>query len=71
MQDFLFLSPKAIDYIEHDSTIWEKSPLERLVAEGLLSAFIHDGFWHPMDTQRDKHYLDALWHKGEAPWKIW
>jgi glucose-1-phosphate cytidylyltransferase len=68
---FFVLSPKVLNYIEDDTTIWEKKPLERLAAEGSLTAFTHDGFWHPMDTQRDKTYLDTLWNQGNAPWKIW
>ncbi|MBA3536113.1 MAG: glucose-1-phosphate cytidylyltransferase [Tatlockia sp.] len=68
---FFVLSPKVIDYIEGDDTIWEKAPLETLSAEGQLSAFHHDGFWHPMDTLRDKNYLEELWESGNAPWKTW
>lgn len=68
---FFVLSPKVIDYIDNDETIWEKSPLETLAAEGQLSAFHHDGFWHPMDTLRDKNYLEELWESGQAPWKTW
>ncbi|MCJ7508094.1 MAG: glucose-1-phosphate cytidylyltransferase [candidate division Zixibacteria bacterium] len=68
---FFMLSPKVIDYIDGDDTLWEREPLERLANEGQLSAFIHKGFWHPMDTLRDKNYLEALWQSGKAPWKIW
>lgn len=68
---FFVLSPKVIEYIDGDDTIWEKSPLERLAQDGQLSAYFHDGFWHPMDTLRDKTYLDELWSTGRAPWKIW
>ncbi|MBA2652448.1 MAG: glucose-1-phosphate cytidylyltransferase [Tatlockia sp.] len=68
---FFVLSPKVIDYIEGDDTIWEKSPLETLSTEGQLAAFHHDGFWHPMDTLRDKTYLEELWSAGNAPWKTW
>ncbi|KTD24161.1 MULTISPECIES: glucose-1-phosphate cytidylyltransferase [Legionella] len=68
---FFVLSPKVFDYIQDDDTIWEKDPLERLAAEGQLSAFQHDGFWHPMDTLRDKNYLEELWASGKAPWKTW
>ncbi|KTD36420.1 glucose-1-phosphate cytidylyltransferase (CDP-glucose pyrophosphorylase) [Legionella nautarum] len=68
---FFVLSPKVIDYIEGDDTIWEKHPLERLAEEGQLSSFTHDGFWHPMDTLRDKTYLEELWESGKAPWKTW
>lgn len=68
---FFVLSPKVIEYIEGDDTIWEKYPLESLAAQGQLSAFNHKGFWHPMDTLRDKTYLEGLWESGNAPWKTW
>ncbi len=68
---FFVLSPKVLDYIEGDATFWEKEPLERLAQEGQLNAFFHHGFWHPMDTLRDKQYLETLWQAGQAPWKIW
>jgi glucose-1-phosphate cytidylyltransferase len=45
--------------------------MERLALEGQMSAFVHRGFWHPMDTLRDKTNLDALWESGKAPWKVW
>ena len=65
------LSPKVIDYIAGDDTIWEREPLERLAAEGQLMAYQHDGFWQPMDTLRDKLHLEELWESGTAPWKGW
>lgn len=68
---FFVLSPKVIDYIEDDSTIWERGPMERLAKEGQLNAFYHDGFWQPMDTLRDKQHLESLWQSGKAPWKAW
>jgi glucose-1-phosphate cytidylyltransferase len=68
---FFVLSPKVIDYIEGDTTIWEREPLERLTALGQLSAFIHEGFWQPMDTLRDKMHLEELWASGKAPWQVW
>ncbi|HLG19344.1 MAG TPA: glucose-1-phosphate cytidylyltransferase [Bdellovibrionota bacterium] len=68
---FFVLSPRVIDYIEGDHTTWEREPMERLAKEGQLSAFVHKGFWHPMDTLRDKEVLEALWNSGKAPWKIW
>ncbi|MFA5960807.1 MAG: glucose-1-phosphate cytidylyltransferase [Tatlockia sp.] len=68
---FFVLSPKVIDYIDGDDTIWEKNPLEHLATEGQLSAYQHRGFWHPMDTLRDKNYLEELWETGQAPWKSW
>lgn len=68
---FFVLSPKVLDYVAGDQTVWEKDPLERLASEGELSAFCHDGFWHPMDTLRDRNYLEQLWASGKAPWKKW
>lgn len=68
---FFVLEPEAIDYIEGDSTVWEQEPLGKLAQKEELSAFKHDGFWHPMDTLRDKRRLDKQWQDGTAPWKIW
>lgn len=68
---FFVLSPEVIDYIDGDGTVWEKGPMERLAKEGQLSAYYHHGFWQPMDTLRDKHYLEQLWKSGKAPWKVW
>ena len=68
---FFVLSPKVIDYIEDDQTVWEQTPLMKLAEEGELSSYEHDGFWQPMDTLRDKINLEALWQSGKAPWKIW
>lgn len=66
---YFVLSPAAIDYIDGDSTTWEKEPMEQLAREGQLDAFFHHGFWQPMDTLRDKMYLEELWQSGNAPWK--
>jgi glucose-1-phosphate cytidylyltransferase len=68
---FFVLSPKVIDYIGGDDTIWERGPLERLAAEGELASYRHEGFWQPMDTLRDKTHLEELWASGRAPWKVW
>jgi glucose-1-phosphate cytidylyltransferase len=68
---FFVLKPKALEYIDDDSTIWERRPIERLASEGQLSAFVHKGFWHPMDHLRDKIYLEEQWASGKAPWKVW
>jgi len=68
---FFVLSPKVIDYITDDKTLWEREPVERLAREGDLAAFQHKGFWQPMDTLRDKMYLEELWQSGKAPWKVW
>jgi len=68
---FFVLSPKVGSYIENDATVWEKEPMTNLAKDGQLSVFFHDGFWHPMDTLRDKRYLEDLWSSGKAPWKKW
>lgn len=68
---FFVLSPKVIDLIAGDGTTWEDTPLKHLAAAGELMAFTHPGFWHPMDTLRDKIYLEELWSSGRAPWKVW
>lgn len=68
---FFVLSPRVIEYIDGDDTVWERAPLERLARDGQLSAYRHDGFWHAMDTLRDKNQLEALWSGGNPPWKKW
>lgn len=68
---YFVLSPKVLDYIDGDTTVWEKEPLEKLAKEHQLTAFQHDGFWQPMDTLRDKCRLEELWQKNKAAWKIW
>lgn len=68
---FFVLSPKVIEYIEGDQTIWEREPMEQLAREGQLSAYRHHGYWQPMDTLRDKNHLEELWAAGKAPWKKW
>jgi glucose-1-phosphate cytidylyltransferase len=68
---FFVLSPDVMNYIDGDATIWERDPLEKLAAEGQLAAYQHHGFWHPMDTLRDKLYLEEIWASGNAPWKVW
>jgi glucose-1-phosphate cytidylyltransferase len=68
---FFVLSPKCIDLIDGDETSWEAQPLTKLASDGEMMAFDHHGFWQPMDTLRDKTYLEDLWDSGKAPWKIW
>jgi glucose-1-phosphate cytidylyltransferase len=68
---YFVLEPKVFDYIKGDDTIWEREPLENLARDGELSALKHHGFWQPMDTLRDKIYLENLWESGKAPWKVW
>jgi glucose-1-phosphate cytidylyltransferase len=67
---FFVLEPSVLDYIEGDSTVWERGPLAKLAADGELCAYRHTGFWQPMDTLRDKMVLEDLWRNG-APWKVW
>ena len=68
---FFVLSPKVLGRISGDDCTWEQEPLKGLVADDNLMAFTHDGFWQPMDTLRDKVYLQKLWEEGKAPWKTW
>jgi glucose-1-phosphate cytidylyltransferase len=68
---FFVLEPSVIDLIADDETAWEREPLEFLAKTEQLSAFKHSGFWHPMDTLRDRTYLENLWNSGNAPWKVW
>lgn len=68
---FFVLEPSVLSYLDGDNTVWEQQPLQRLAAEGQLSAYRHGGFWQAMDTLRDKNHLEELWSSGKAPWKIW
>jgi len=68
---FFVLSPKVLDRISGDDCIWEQEPLKGLALDGHLMSFMHEGFWQPMDTLRDKVYLQELWDRSEAPWKTW
>ena len=68
---FFVLEPKTLDYIDGDDTVWEQGPMRRLASDGQLVAFRHFGFWHPMDSLRDKKVLVDLWSSGRAPWKVW
>jgi glucose-1-phosphate cytidylyltransferase len=68
---FMVLEPSIFDYIENDKTIFEKEPLESLSKSGNLFCYKHDDFWQPMDTIRDKTYLESLWQSNKAPWKVW
>ncbi len=67
---FFVLEPEVFNYITGDQTVWEKEPLERLAKEGELRAYLHDGFWQPMDTLREQRLLNAIWETGEAPWNM-
>jgi glucose-1-phosphate cytidylyltransferase len=68
---FMVFSPQVFEYLANDKTVLEQEPLQRLAAEGKLSAYRHDGFWQAMDTLRDKRHLEKLWHEGAPPWKVW
>ena len=68
---FFVLEPEVFDYIDGDSTVFEREPLEKLATDGQLTAFKHTTFWQPMDTLRDKNLLEGLWNENKAPWKIW
>lgn len=68
---FFVVEPAALDYIDGDETRWEAEPLERLAADGRLSAYKHEGFWYAVDTVRDKNHLEELWTARKAPWKVW
>lgn len=68
---FFVLSPRVLDTITGDATLWEQEPLQQLASQGELMAWQHTGFWQPMDTLRDKTYLEELWASGKAPWKLW
>ncbi len=68
---FFVLSPKVFDYIEGDATVWEQKPMQQLALDNQMSVYFHKKFWQPMDTLRDKKYLEDLWRAGNAPWKQW
>jgi glucose-1-phosphate cytidylyltransferase len=68
---FFVLEPQIFDYIDGDSTVWERDPLERLAKDRQLMAYRHSSFWQCMDTLREKHLLESLWQSGNPPWKIW
>ncbi|MDR8524512.1 glucose-1-phosphate cytidylyltransferase [Shewanella fidelis] len=68
---FFVLSPQVLSYIENDQTSWEQEPLSQLAQAGELMAYVHNGFWQPMDTLRDKMHLESLWNSKNPPWKVW
>jgi len=68
---FFVLSPKVVEYIDNDSTIWEREPMQNLALKNQMSVYFHKGFWQPMDTLREKYILEDLWKSGKAPWKTW
>ena len=68
---FFVVEPKVFDYIDGDSTVWEREPLENLAKDGQLVAYRHTSFWQCTDTLREKHILESLWQSGKAPWQVW
>lgn len=68
---YMVLNPEIFDYLEGDSTVFEREPLEKLAAQGELMSFIHKGFWQCMDTKREMDMLEKLWTTDKAPWKVW
>ena len=68
---FFVFEPAVFDYLEGDDSILERAPLQRLAADGQLMSFLHEGFWQPMDTLREREQLEQLWATGSAPWKCW
>ena len=68
---YMVMNPEIFNYLEDDTTVFEKKPLERLASEGQLAAFVHKGFWKCMDTKRDKEKLESLIESGKAPWIVW
>ena len=68
---FMVCQPEVFDYIEGDDTVLERAPMENLSKDKQLVAYLHDGFWQCMDTQREKQKLEEMWSSGAAPWKTW
>ena len=68
---FFVVEPQALDYVAGDSTVWEQEPMQNMAKDGRLAAYRHTGFWHPMDTLRDKMVLEQMWESGNPPWKVW
>jgi glucose-1-phosphate cytidylyltransferase len=68
---FFVLSPKVIDYIEDDESIWEREPMQKLAADGQMAVYFHTGFWQCVDTLREKQLLESLWKGGNPPWRVW
>lgn len=68
---FFVLQPEVVDLVEDDAQPWEAEPMRNLASRGELAAWMHEGFWQPMDTLRDKMHLEELWQQGKAPWKTW
>jgi glucose-1-phosphate cytidylyltransferase len=68
---FFVCDPSVIQYIEDDTTIWERNPMETIANEGKMFAYLHDGYWKCMDTLRDKNELETTWTNKDCPWRLW
>jgi glucose-1-phosphate cytidylyltransferase len=68
---FFVLEPEVIDYIDDDTSIWEREPLTKLAEDGKLAAYRHRGYWQNLDTLRDKAVLEEQWASGNPPWRVW
>ena len=68
---YMVLNKKIFEYLDGDEVVFEREPLQRLVKEGELMSYMHQGFWQCMDTEREKKMLEAMWKSGSAPWKKW
>mgnify|MGYP002701170534 FL=1 len=68
---FFVLNKKIFNYLSDKNCIWEKEPLEKIAKDNQLTAYKHHGFWHAMDTLRDRNYLEDMWSSNQVPWKIW
>ena len=68
---FFVLSPSVGELIAGDDTVWEHGPMEQLTQSDELRAYVHRGFWHPLDTMRDRTYLEQEWSRGKPPWRVW
>ena len=68
---FMVFEPELFDYIDGDTTVFEKEPMIRLVEKNQLAGFVHKGYWQCMDTLREKQQIESLWNSGKAPWKLW
>jgi len=68
---YFVCEPDVFRYIDADSTVWEKEPMEQIAKDNQMRAYKHNGFWRPMDTLKDKNDLNDMWNSNEAKWKIW
>ena len=68
---FFLCEPEVLDYIQGDTTVWEREPMEKIASENKMFAYIHEGYWRCMDTLRDKNDLEKIWRSPDCPWRIW